>query len=83
MSKPPKKKKKKKKKKEKRCLLTKADLNGTLRLNEQLGRGIGMKALKKSLQINNNINKDPNANLEIGKSRGKVPVEWRKISDGA
>ena len=50
-------------KKKKKCLLTKSNLNGMLRLNEQLGRAIGMKALKKSLKINNNnINEDPNAN---------------------
>ena len=43
MSKPPPKKKKKK------FLLTKGNLNGTLRLNEHLGRGMRMKALEKSL----------------------------------
>ena len=70
-------------KKKKKCLLTKSNLNGMLRLNEQLGRAIGMKALKKSLSINNNINKDPNASWEKGKSWEKIPVEWRKISAGA
>ena len=36
-------------KKKKKCLLTKSNLNGTLRLNEHLGRGMRMKALEKSL----------------------------------
>ena len=36
-------------KKKKKSVFWQSNLDGMLRLNEQLGRGIGMKALKKSL----------------------------------